>query len=486
MSARGDSHREGECCVVPSGAADAHRLPEAQGGVEVKAADRSRSLRRHRDGEGRCASPIVPQGVWKLLPAVIVSLLLAGAASAQAPPPQRPAPTRSIIVPVAPAPAKPNAAPVIPAPPRPAGLPASLSPAPGSGPDVWRLPNPNDVNDGTVTIITAPAGGATSVFGSDMARVLDDQSNIRVLPVLGKGPVRNVSDILFLKSIDMGAVAADVPEFYRLQYGIPDITSQLRYVARLYYNEVHVIARSSIRSIFDLNGKRVIAPTDVGFYSARVIFNRLGMTASFDYSTDDAKSIQKLVDGEADAYIVSTGKVFQLARNIRNDNRALHLVAIPYDRRLQDLYLPTTLSSEEYPNLLGSGETIETVAIGMLLVSYNWPENTERYRKVARFVDAFFANYDEFMKPPRHPKWKESNIVAAVPGWKRFKAADEWLVARNMAPRPHVADVQQRQFEDFVRQSGGQVSNDPAERSALFRQFLQWRQQHGGPPAPTR
>ncbi|MFC5320639.1 TAXI family TRAP transporter solute-binding subunit [Bradyrhizobium oligotrophicum] len=358
-------------------------------------------------------------------------------------------------------------------------------PAPGSGPDVWRLPNPNDVNEGTVTIITAPAGGATSVFGSDMARVLDDQSNIRVLPVLGKGPVRNVSDILFLKTIDMGAVAADVPEFYRLQYGIPDITSQLRYIARLYHNEIHVIARSSIRTISDLNGKRIIAPTDVGLYSARVIFNRLNLSASFDYATDDAKSIQKLVDGEADAYIVSTGKIFQLARNIRNDNRALHLVTIPYDRRLQDLYLPTTLSSEEYPNLLNPGETIETVAISMLLVSYNWPENTERYRKVARFVDAFFANYDEFMKPPRHPKWRESSIVAAIPGWKRFRAAEDWLVARNMVPRPQVADVQQTQFETFVRQTGGQLSNDPAERSALFRQFLQWRQQHGGPPTPT-
>jgi hypothetical protein len=216
-----------------------------------------------------------------------------------------------------------------------------------------------------------------------------------------------------------------------------------------------------------------------------VIFNRLNLSASFDYATDDAKSIQKLVDGEADAYIVSTGKIFQLARNIRNENRALHLVTIPYDRRLQDLYLPTTLSAEEYPNLLNPGETIETVAISMLLVSYNWPENTERYRKVARFVDAFFANYDEFMKPPRHPKWRESSIVAAIPGWKRFRAAEDWLVARNMVPRPQVADVQQTQFETFVRQTGGQLSNDPAERSALFRQFLQWRQQHGGPPAPT-
>jgi len=423
-----------------------------------------------------------------LLSAVIAGLVV-GAASAQAPQPARPtSPTRSLLVPVTPAPTRSIAVPVMPAAPRPATLPASLSPAPGSGPDVWRLPNPNDVNEGTVTIITAPAGGATSVFGSDMARVLDDQSNIRVLPVLGKGPVRNVSDILFLKSIDMGAVAADVPEFYRLQYGIPDITSQFRYIARLYHNEIHVIARSGIRSIFDLNGKRIIAPTDVGFYSARVIFNRLNMTATFDYATDDAKSIQKLIDGEADAYIVSTGKVFQLARNIRNDNRALHLVPIPYDRRLQDLYLPTTLSSEEYPNLLQPGETIETVAIGMLLVTYNWPENTERYRRVARFVDAFFSNYDEFMKPPRHPKWRDSSIVAAVAGWKRFKAADEWLVSRNMVPRPQTAvlDTQRAQFETFVRQSGGTMSTDPAERSELFRQFLQWRRDHGGPPAPSQ
>jgi hypothetical protein len=92
--------------------------------------------------------------------------------------------------------------------------------------DTWKLPNRDAMNANTVTIITAPAGGATSIFGSDMARVLDD-GNIRVLPVLGKGPVRNVVDILYLKAIDMGMVVSDVPEFYRLQYKIPDITSQL-------------------------------------------------------------------------------------------------------------------------------------------------------------------------------------------------------------------------------------------------------------------
>ena len=126
---------------------------------------------------------------------------------------------------------------------------------------------------------------------------------------LGGGPVRNVVDILYLKAIDMGAVTADVPEFYRLQYHIPDIASRLRYIAKLYNNELHVVAPTSIKSIYDLQGKRIVSSTDVGFYAAKVIFTRLGMNATFDYRTDDGRAVQKIIDGEADAYIGSTGKI---------------------------------------------------------------------------------------------------------------------------------------------------------------------------------
>src|SRR5215467_6804337 len=335
--------------------------------------------------------------------------------------------------------------------------------------DVWTIPDRDRINEGTVTVITAPAGGATSVFGSDMARVLDDDATIRVLPVLGKGPVRNVIDILYLKSIDMGAVAADVPEFYRLQYKIPDITTRLRYITKLYHNELHIIAPTAIKSIYDLEGKKIVAQTDVGYYTARVVLSRLNMNATFDYKTDDARALQKIADGEADVYIGSTGKVFSLARNLKNENRALHLVPVPYDTRLQDLYLPTTLSSEEYPNLLSPGETIETIATSVLLVSYNWPENTERYNRVARFVDAFFSKIEEFMKPPRHPKWKEASIAASIPGWQRFKAAEDWLKQHNMSPSPQTAEVQRMRFDRFLAERPANASSDPATREALFR-----------------
>src|SRR5215469_1972744 len=337
--------------------------------------------------------------------------------------------------------------------------------------DAWTLPNRDTMNANTVTVITAPAGGATAIFGSDMARVLDN-GELRVLPVLGKGPVRNVVDILYLKAIDMGMVASDVPEFYKLQYKIPDIASRLRQIAKLYNNELHVIAPTSIKSIFDLEGKRIVAQTDVGYYSAKLIFSRLNMHVTYDYWTDDSKAIQKIIDGEADAYITSTGKVFPQGRAIKNEDRRLHLVPIPYDRRLQDLYLPSTLTGEDYPNLLAPDEKIETVATSVLLVSFNWPENSERYRRTAKFIDAFFSKIDEFLKPPRHPKWHEASINVKIPGWERFKAADEWIAqhAEGNAATASTSEL----FNRFLNQN--HIGNIlPEDRAALFRQFMEWK-----------
>ena len=292
--------------------------------------------------------------------------------------------------------------------------------------ETWMLPNRDRVNEGTVTIISAPVGGVTSILMSDLARVVDNDQ-VRVLQVIGKGPVQNVVDILDLKSIDMGAVVSDVPEFYKLQYRLPDIGSRLRYIAKLYDNEIHIVAPTSIKTVFDLADKKVMAPKDVGFYAAKSIFTRLNIKCTFDVQTDDTLALQKVVNGEADAWIVSTGKVMPIARNLKNEDGRLHLVDIPYDARLRDLYVPSTFSSDEYPNLIRKGQNVETLAASTLLITYNWPEKSDRYRRVAKFIDAFFSKIDEFDKPPRHPKWREASIAATIPGWQRFKAAQDWL-----------------------------------------------------------
>ena len=70
---------------------------------------------------------------------------------------------------------------------------------------------------------------------------------------------------------------------------------------------------------------------------------------------------------------------------------------------------------------------VDTIAIPSVLAVFNWPRDSDRYRRVALFVEAFFSKFEEFRKPPRHAKWKEANLNATLRGWKRFPAAEEWL-----------------------------------------------------------
>jgi hypothetical protein len=130
------------------------------------------------------------------------------------------------------------------------------------------------------------------------------------------------------------------------------------------------------------------------------------------------------------------------------------------------MYLPAKLSSDEYPNLLPPDETIDTIATSVLLASFNWPEDSERYRRMAKFVDAFFSKFDEFHKPPRHPKWAEASINIKVPGWERFKAADDWI-AQQLSER--------EAFERFLTENRLSDVNTPEKTATLFRQFMEWQ-----------
>jgi hypothetical protein len=78
------------------------------------------------------------------------------------------------------------------------------------------------------------------------------------------------------------------------------------------------------------------------------------------------------------------------------------------------------------------------------------------------------------MKPPRHPKWKEASIAASIPGWQRFKAAEDWLKQHNMSPLPQTAEVQRMRFDRFLAERPANASSDPTTREALFREFMDW------------
>jgi TRAP-type uncharacterized transport system substrate-binding protein len=314
--------------------------------------------------------------------------------------------------------------------------------------EMWVLPKRNGVNHRTVTILSAPVSDATAIAVSDLTLLLDNDE-LRVLQVVGRGPVQNVIDLLDLHSIDMGVVVSDVPEFYKQQYNAPNIASKLRYIAKLYNNEIHIIAPTSIRTVFDLAGKKVMAPKDIGFYAAKSIFSRLNIRCTFDVQTEAEVALQTVANGDADAWIASTGKVMPMVRSLGNADGRLHLVSIPYESQLQELYLPSFFTSEDYPNLISREQKVETLAASVLLVAYDWEENGERYKAVAKFIDAFFSRIDEFDRPPRHPKWQEASISATMPGWERFKAAQDWLNLNQGSAVSASSLVPREDFKEF-------------------------------------
>jgi hypothetical protein len=148
------------------------------------------------------------------------------------------------------------------------------------------------------------------------------------------------------------------------------------------------------------------------------------------------------------------------------------MLSVPFSRPLQNDYLPTTIAHEDYPDLIAPGRTVDTIAVGTVLIAYNWPPGTDRYRRIAKFIDAFFPRLAEFQKPPRHPKWREVNLSAAVPSWERFPAAEEWLERHREAREQPTT---RQEFEQFLAHRGEDMSavSEPG-RKQLFEEFLKW------------
>lgn len=327
------------------------------------------------------------------------------------------------------------------------------------------------LNANTVTVITGTIGGTYVQIGADLASVLDDGNKLRVLPIVGRGSVQSIADILFLQGVDLGIVRADTLDYLERKGFAKDIKKQFTYVTKLYNEEMTVIAPKSIHTLRDLDGKKVSVdlPNGGTFVTALTVFERLGLKANFAY-IEQRIAMEKLKKGEVDAVIVVGGKPYKSVSNFKNDGR-FHLVTVDYDKPLQGDYLPARLTSKDYPNLIADGETVDTIAVPAVLAAYNWSPKTDRYRKLALFVDAFFTKFPTFQHAPFHPKWKEVSLSAPLPGWQRLPAAQEWLDAHGLE------QAMRNRFETFLQQNPATAKSvqSEADKEALFKQFQAWQ-----------
>jgi len=346
-------------------------------------------------------------------------------------------------------------------------------------------------NDNTVGVISGSPNSSDTYLqiAYDLAEVLNDDDNLRVVPIAGVGGPSNIRDVRYLRGVDIGLTQISIlNSFRRSNESIGQTENKIVYIAKLFDEEVHLVARPNITSIDQLRGLKVNldAKGSGTSYSMRDLFKTFGIEVE-EVSMSQLEALQKVRSGEIAATALIAGKpVSSMLKLSRSDG--LHFVPIPYPGQLIGNYLPATFAHDDYPELIAPGETVDTVAVGAVLIAYNWPKTSvDRYRRVQRFVEAFFPRIAEFQRPPRHPKWRDVNLAATLPGWTRFEAAQAWLDSHLQAASPPAATGPATAAPAAARPplptlGKGAASSADQQRDvdpALFREFLRQRRQLG-------
>lgn len=333
----------------------------------------------------------------------------------------------------------------------------------------------------TAGFITGPPYSTEFDMVQDIATVLASGQEtgphgevaLRVLPMVGTGGVRNISDLLTLAGADMAIAPVVLVDRLRDAKTFGDIRHKLVYIALLHTEEFHLLVRPEIESVADLAGKAVSlgeqdSAEDV---LGREAFDTLGVKINAVNLGLDA-ALDQMRRGQVSAVLLLSGKPIKplAALNTRLDN--IRLLSIPYSPSLQRDFLPSTLEHADYPNIIADGKKVETIAIQSALFAYNWPAGSPRYDLLENFTRSFFSRFSEFLGDGHPAKWREVNLAARLQGWQRFAPAEHWLNLQSMG-----ADA----TRNGSASAPNPAANSSAQRDQLFREFLQWRdrQQQG-------
>ncbi len=264
-----------------------------------------------------------------------------------------------------------------------------------------------------------------------------------------------------------------------------NIEQRVQYVVKLLNSELHMLAPNQVKSFEDLRGKKVNLwkPASVTAAVTSNVFRLLDIDIQPVYLDTDA-AFEALKNGEI-AAMARMGGAPQADYDKVTEENGWHFVALTESNlppgkfaKLMSTYLPAQLKHEHYPKIVAEGETVSTIASGIMLAVYNWPESTERYQKLELFTRKFFDNIDKFRDEFRHPKWKEINLAAEVPGWVRFKPAQVWLDQQKTGAtgeQPEMRQAFEKFLEDYAAKTNAGVLTN-AQRDAFYNQFVKWWQ----------
>jgi len=255
-------------------------------------------------------------------------------------------------------------------------------------------------------------------------------------------PVELSSDLLALmrSEVDLGIIQTDAWQSLPTDLLRAEDRERLQYIAGLYNKDLHMLASREVTDIRQLHQRKVnIGQSGSGTnWTARQLFTQLGIEPTYEEG-DHAIALERLRAGQIDAALLLERRPAAILRTFPKDSR-FHFLQLRYDDDVARSYLPGRFDEKDYPNLIDTGRRVETIAVGTVLVVPNLPETSARYRRLVQFTTRFFAQFPELQKYG-DPIWAAVQPSVIVPGWRRFKSAEEvdrpgQLILRQPSNRP--------------------------------------------------
>jgi uncharacterized protein len=283
-------------------------------------------------------------------------------------------------------------------------------------------------------IMTGSPTGTYIKIGRDIAG-LGKACGQTLNVVESAGSLENFSGVRNRKNTQFGIVQNDVLEYLKTfeaaDAEIQKAVRGVRIMFPLYNEEVHVLAKTAIRSMDDLAGKKVaVGVKDSGTYlTASLMLDIIGIKDVQKVELNPDKALPQLQAGDIDAFFYVAGAPASLFEGDKIDGTKFHLVPITAPPLLAT-YIPAKIEAGTYAF---EKEAVDTVAVKAVLMTFDYDKKRNAYHRdsckaVADFSNYIVTNLDK-LQASGHPKWKTVDLTAVPPGWKVGVCVKEGLAA---------------------------------------------------------
>jgi TRAP transporter TAXI family solute receptor len=281
-----------------------------------------------------------------------------------------------------------------------------------------------------IGMVTGPKTGTAIQLAMEMAQIAQ-RAGVELVVKASEGSLDNIRRLVSAENAGLGFVQADVLDVLT-RSADPQVrrtVERLRLVFPLHDEEVHLLARTAIRRLEELQGRRVVVGTRGSgtWLTAQHLLRLLQVQPAERLEMPPPEGVRAVLRGDADAVFEVGGKPVRLFTNIlelQRDPRYAALVAgvhfVPVDQpAVRRHYAAASLGPEDYPWVR---QRMPTVAVKALLISADFsnrrnPHSRRRCQQLARLATALREHLAELQRTG-HPKWREVDLDGDLSLWK--------------------------------------------------------------------